>query len=163
MLNSGNIVTAEVLAVRVFGFFCVYDKQEIQVLIPDISWIASFNSCTQFASVGDLLQVKIIHVDAAGGRIAGTIKGMYPDPWESNQFEVGTIFSSKVMRHVDQADRCDGQSGYLVELIPGSYAMLCEQNISLTPGEHCSVIVNAVNRRQHAVRISLVSPNQKAC
>lgn len=157
MLVSGDIVTAEVLAVRVFGMFCMYDRQEIQVLIPEISWIASFNSCEQFASVGDLLQVEIIHVDAAGGRIAGTIKGMYADPWESNQFEVGTVFSSKVIRRVDQADRCDGRPGYLVELMPGAYAMLCSQNISLTPGERCSVIVNAVNRRQHAVRISLLS------
>lgn len=160
MLVSGDTVTAEVLAVRVFGIFCAYDKQEIQVLIPDISWIASFNSCTQFASPGDQLQVKIIHVDAAGGRIAGTIKGMYADPWESNQLEVGTIFSSKVIRRVDQANRCNERPGYLVELMPGAYAVLCAKNSSLTPGEHCSVIVNAVNRRQHAVRISLLSTEQ---
>ncbi|QDU50346.1 S1 RNA-binding domain-containing protein [Gimesia panareensis] len=157
MLVSGDIVTAEVLVVRVFGIFCVYDKQEIQVLIPEISWIASINSCVQFASPGDQLRVKIIHVDAAGGRIAGTIKGIYPDPWESNQFEVGTIYSSTVMRHIDQTDRCSGQPGYLVELVPGSYAMLCAQDISLKTGERCSIIVKEVNRQRHAVRVSLLS------
>ncbi len=160
MLVSGDIVTAEVLSVQVFGVFCAYDKQEIQVLIPEISWIASFNSCVQFASPGDQLRVKIIHVDAAGDRIAGTIKGMYADPWESNQFEVGTVFSSKVIRRVDQADRCDGQSGYLVELMPGAYAMLCAQHISLKVGETCSVILTEVDRQRHAVSISLLSIEQ---
>jgi ribosomal protein S1 len=157
MLVSGDIVTAEVLAVRVFGIFCAYDKQEIQVLIPEISWIACFNSCVQFAAPGDRLQVKIVHVDAVGGRIAGTIKGMYPNPWESDQFEVGTIFHSTVIRHVDQADRCAGQPGYLVELQPGAYAMLGAQHISLKVGERCSVIVNEVDRQRHAVRVSLLS------
>ena len=160
MLNSGDIVTAEVQAVHVFGMLCVYDRQEIQVLITEISWIASFNSCVQFASPGDQLRVKIIHVDAAGGRIAGTIKGMYADPWESNQFEVGTVFLSKVIRRVDQADRCDGLPGYLVELMPGAYAMLCAQHISLKVGETCSVILTEVDRQRHAVRISLLSIEQ---
>ena len=160
MLNSGDIVTAEVQAVHVFGMFCVYDRQEIQVLIPEISWIASFNSCVQFASPGDQLQVKIIHIDAAGGRIAGTIKRMYADPWESNPLEVGTIFSSKVIRRVDQADRCNERPGYLVELMPGAYAMLCAQHISLKVGETCSVILTEVDRQRHAVSISLLSIEQ---
>lgn len=157
MLAAGDIVTAEVLTVRGFGIFCSYDQQKILVLIPEISWIASFNSCEQFASPGDRLQVKIIRTDTKRGQIAGTIKGMYADPWESNQFEVGTIFASTVIRHIDQADRCDGQPGYLVELMPGAYTMLCARTISLKVGETCSVIVKEVHRQRHAVRVSLVA------
>lgn len=70
MLTTGQVVEVEVRTVAVFGVFCRHEDQEILVLIPEISWIASFSSCHQFAEPGDRWTVKIIHGDVGTGKIS---------------------------------------------------------------------------------------------
>ena len=50
MLATGQIVDVEVRSVAVFGLFCRGEEQEVLVLIPETSWVASFCSCQQFAA-----------------------------------------------------------------------------------------------------------------
>src|SRR5258708_2533798 len=102
MLAVGEIVEVEVQTVAVFGVFCRFEVQEVLVLIPETSWIASFCSCHQFAEAGDRFAVKIKHVDLGTGKIAASIRELYPTPWETGQLAPGTEHRARVVRYVDK-------------------------------------------------------------
>jgi small subunit ribosomal protein S1 len=152
MLKAGDVVEVEVRNVAVFGVFCRHGEQEILVLIPETSWVASFCSCEQFAQPGDRLTVKIIHVDAARGKIAASIKALHPDPWTTGELAPGTEHQARVVRYVEKADRCMDGPGYLIELIPGSYIMLCASSLSLKTGEQVAVVIRESDFSKRAVR-----------
>src|SRR5262245_30155398 len=125
MLTAGEVVEVEVRAVAVFGLFCRHGEQEVLVLIPETSWVASFCSCEQFAAPGDRFTVKGLHVDTASGKVSASIKAMHLDPWPGGLLAPGTEHQARVVRFVESADRCGGRAGYLLELLPGAYVMLC--------------------------------------
>jgi uncharacterized protein len=77
-LNPGDVVQAVVRKTAVFGLFCEYGTHEIQVLIPEISWIPSFASCEQVAAVGDELEVKIVHIDLHFKRTGTAVRARMP-------------------------------------------------------------------------------------
>jgi hypothetical protein len=155
-LVMGQIVEAEVEMVTVFGLFCRCAGRGALVLIPEISWIASFSACDQFAAPGDRFAVKVLHMDRAG-RIAASIRIIHPNPWPAGQLEVGAVFQAQVVRRVPAADRCANQPGYLIELLPGAYAMLCAADLALQPGQRCPVrIVDSDPRRRH-VQVELIT------
>jgi hypothetical protein len=154
MLASGQIVEVEVRAVAVFGLFCQYEEQEVLVLIPETSWVASYCSCQQFAAPGDRLTVKIIHVDAGRGKISASVKALHPDPWPGGLLTPGTEHRARVLRFVESADRCGDGPGYLLELLPGAYVMLCGGGPPLEVGEFCAVSVVGSDFSKRAVRVA---------
>jgi predicted RNA-binding protein with RPS1 domain len=154
MLAIGDVVEVEVRTVAVFGVFCRYQEQEVLVLIPETSWVASFCSCEQFAEVGDRLTVKVIHVDARTGKIAASIKALHPDPWASGELAPGTEHCGRVVRYVEKADRCKDGSGYLVEMIPGTYVMLCADGLALHADARVVVVIRESDFSKRAVRVS---------
>lgn len=107
MLVAGEVVEVEVRNVEVFGIFCSHHDQEILVLIPDISWVACFNSCRQFAEPGDRFFVKILNVDSNTGKVAASLKALHPDPWVAGLLKLGAIHRARVVRRVEKADRCN--------------------------------------------------------
>lgn len=155
MLKVGDVVDAEVTSVQVFGIFCRHGQEEMLVLIPETSWIASACSCEQYAQPGDTLTVRIIHIDVASGKIAATIKGRHPNPWETGQLNVGCRHEAVVVRHVERSDRCKDQPAYLLELMPGAFTMLCDTTKTLAPGDRVAVIIKSSNPRKLAVEIAL--------
>jgi len=155
MVEPGDVITAEVTSVQVFGVFCRHESQDMLITIPETSWIASFNSCKQFADHGDHLTVKIVHVDIKSGKISATIKGLYSDPWKTDQLKVGNSCTARVVRYVENSDRCDGNPAYLLELVPGAYVMLRADGLLLEPGQHRMVIIQESNSFNHSVRISI--------
>ena len=154
MLQIGDVVQATVTDVRVFGVFCSYNSNKLLVLIPDTSWIASFCSCEQFAEVGDELTVKIKNV-APTGEIAGTIKELHPNPWETHLLKIGTEHMARIVRFVPKADRCKDQAGYLVELVPGAFAMLCAGGCHFSAGDQIPVVIQQSDSFNHSVSLAL--------
>ena len=154
MLATGQVVEVEVCTVAVFGLFCRYEEQELLVLIPEISWIASFCACHQFAKPGDRLTVKIIHADVAAGKVSASIKALHPDPWTSNALAPGTEHQARVVRYVEKADRCNDGPGYLIELMPGAYVMLCANGSSLEAAQQLTVTVRESDFSKRAVRVA---------
>ncbi len=140
-LTAGQIVEVEVERVAVFGLFCRYEDIELLVLIPEVSWIASFASCEQVADLGDRLTVQIIHADQPTGRVSASIKKMYPNPWENGSLEPGQEHQARVIRYVENADRCEGDPAYLIELVPGALVMLCADGVKLEKDQRCEVTV----------------------
>jgi predicted RNA-binding protein with RPS1 domain len=157
MLKVGDVVDAEVTNVQVFGIFCRHGQEDMLVVIPETSWIASFCSCNQFAQPGDTLKVKVLHIDTGSGRIAATIKGRHSDPWETDQLNVGCRYDALVIRHVDKSDRCSDQPACLLELLPGAFTMLCDATKTLRRGDYAAVMITSSNPGKRAVQITLVN------
>jgi predicted RNA-binding protein with RPS1 domain len=154
MLATGQIVEVEVQTVAVFGLFCRHDGQEVLVLIPETSWVASYCSCHQFAAPGDRLTVKVIHVDAGSGKVSASVKALHPDPWPVRLLAPGTEHQARVVRFVESADRCGDGPGYLLELLPGAYVMLCGGGLPLEEGQTCAVTVVESDFSKRAVRVA---------
>ncbi len=155
MVKVGDIIEVEVKKTEVYATWCSFEGETVLVLIPDTSWVASFNSCQQFAEPSDRLTVKIVNVDQSSGKIAASIRGAFPNPWESNEFRIGCQFMARVVRYVPVADRCGDQPGYLLELIPGSYVMLCAEGRTYTSNERIAVLITETNPARRAVKVSL--------
>jgi predicted RNA-binding protein with RPS1 domain len=153
MLAVGQIVEVEVTKSEVFGLFCHYQGDELLVLIPEISWTASFCSCKQVAVPGDRITVKIIHTDSASGKISASMKAIYPDPWADGRLVAGNRYDARVVRRVEQADRCDNRPGYLMELFPGAYAMWCAEGVSLESNQRCEVVIQEANFSRRSVKL----------
>ncbi|MFO1043694.1 MAG: hypothetical protein U0941_18075 [Planctomycetaceae bacterium] len=159
MLAVGATVTVEVTSPHVFGVFCRYASNEMLVVIPETSWIASFNSCLQFAEVGDLVTVKILNIDTATGKIAASIRALHPDPWETRKIVVGASYDARVVRLVESADRCDNKAAYLIELFPGAYAMLPVGDHKVSRGQYVKVRILAADWRQSSVVVGWMYPS----
>lgn len=151
MLDVGATVTAEVTSPQVFGLFCRHASNEMLVVIPETSWIASFNSCLQFAEVGDLLTVKILNIDIPTGKIAASIRALHPNPWEAGKITIGASYEARVVRFVESADRCNDKSAYLIELFPGAYAMIPAGDHKVSSGQIVAVKILAADLRQASV------------
>jgi len=159
-LHVGQVVDVTVKSVQVFGLFCQYDcDTELLVLIPEVSWIASFCSCEQIADVGDSITVVILRVDEPSGKISASIKKRFNNPWGSGALDIGQTHNASVMRRVTKADRCDDGPAYLLEIIPGAYAMLCTSDTSMVAGDSCKVTI--VNSNPVAQSIAITRVNFK--
>jgi len=154
MLKTGDVVDVEVCAIAVFGVFCRHEEEELLVRIPEISWVASFCSCEQVAQPGDRLTVKIIHVDAASGKISGSITALHPNPWATGELAPGIEHQARVVRYVAKAERCVGGPAYLIELIPGAYVILCANGHSLEAGERVAVVIQESDVTKRALRVT---------
>jgi hypothetical protein len=154
MLTAGQVVEVEVRTAAVFGLFCRHGEQEVLVLAPEISWVASFCSCAQFAAPGDRFTVKVVHADPASGKVSASIKAMHPDPWAGGLLAPGTERQARVARFVESADRCGDGPGYLLELLPGAYAILCGGVPPMEVGQTCGVTVVESNFSKRAVRVA---------
>ena len=99
------------------------------------------------------LTVKIINVDPPSGKISASIKAQHVDPWTKGQLGSGTDCEAHVVRFVEKADRCKDGPGYLLELMPGAFAMLCADGLSLEIGQKITVTVNESDYSKRAVSV----------
>jgi hypothetical protein len=159
-LKTGDVVRAVVRKTAVFGLFCEYGSHKILVLIPEISWIPSFASCEQVATVGDELEVKIVHIDRERNKIAGSLVALHPEsnPWHGAwQLGVGDVLEATVVRWVEKADRCGDAGGYLLALRPAALVMLCGQEAGrFKNGDTVTVKVTALDARTRQIMVARV-------
>jgi ribosomal protein S1 len=156
----GDVVRAKVSRVEIFGAFCEFEDQEILVLIPEVSWIASFASCQEVISIGDELEVEILHVNENPRAISASVRANHPksNPWDKRwSIRVGDEISANVLRWVEKPHRCHDSGGYLLALRPSALVMLCGVEAGrLKACDECQVVVTAVDALKHQVRVSLV-------
>lgn len=158
-LQIGEKLKVTVTAVAEFGIFCQWQNHSILVTIPETSWIASYNSCVQFAAVGDTHEIIIRSVDPTGEKISASIRALYSDPWQENSLVIGSIHLAKIVRYVEQADRCNNQPAYLVELMPGAYAMLCVRGQTFQKGDLCEVMITETTPEKRSVKLAMHTIN----
>jgi hypothetical protein len=155
MLIPGQVVEVEVQKVAVFGAFCRCQDQEVLLLIPETSWVASYCSCDQFTAPGDRLLVKILHVDPSTGKASATIRGLHPDPWADGRLVPGLEYLARVVRHIAAADRCGHRPGFLLELMPGTFVVLCYGDQALQPRQQVRVVVRESDFSKRSVTVAL--------
>jgi predicted RNA-binding protein with RPS1 domain len=155
MLEAGQVVEVEVRTVAGFGLLCLHGDQDVRVLIPETSWVASYCSCVQFASPGDRFTVKVLHVDAPSGKVSASIRALYPNPWSTGALAVGTTHNARVVRPVEHADRCGDAPGWLLELVPGAFVVLCHGGTRLEDAASCVVMVQAADPSSRSVQVAL--------
>ena len=154
MVAAGEVLDVEVLSVAPFGLFCRAEGQDVLVLIPETSWIASFCSCQQFAEPGDRFRVQVLHADVESGKVSASIRALYQDPWPYGWLAPGTEHRARVVRFIESADRCGDRPGYLLELMPGAYVVLCGSESE--SGQYCAVTVISSDFSKRAVRVALM-------
>ena len=127
-----------------FGAFC----------IPETSCVASYCSCDQFTAPGDRLRVKVLHIDPGTGQVSATIQGLYQNPWADGRLAPGSEHRARVVRYVEAADRCEGGPGWLLELVPGAFVMLCGGGRTLERGQEVRVVIRESDVTKRAVTIA---------
>jgi hypothetical protein len=79
-----------------------------------------------------------------------------PNPWLNGSITTGVVLDARVVRYVEKADRCGDNPGYLLEIVPGGYAMLCADGVSLKEGQTRRVSVQQCNSARRSVVLALV-------
>lgn len=158
-MEIGQKLKVTVTAAAEFGIFCQWQEHSLLVVIPETSWIAAYNSCLQFAAIGDTHEVLIRNIDPTEAKIGASIRALYPDPWLQNGLAKGSIHQAKIMRYVEQADRCENRPAYLVEIMPGAFAMLCAEKLTFQKNDLCKVIITESTPEKRAIKLALHSVN----
>lgn len=159
MIELNRIIEVTVLSPQVFGVFCEYTGKEMLLLIPETSWVASYNSALQFAQKGDQFKVKVIAYSEEKDQYSISIRSMYPNPWKNDSFKVGDIYRSFIRHKVNEPDRLDCNLGYLVEIIPGSFVMLDPEGENFEENDICEVIITHKDEQKRALKIKLTKAN----
>ena len=158
-IQVGQKITVTVTKVAEFGVFCQWKEKTVLIVIPETSWIASYNSCLQFTSPGDTHEVLITGINSTGSDLSASIRALYPNPWLQNSLAYGTIHRAKIVRSVEQSDRCNNCAAYLVEIMPGTYAMLCDEEFALQKDDFCSVVITESTPEKYSIKLALYSHN----
>jgi ribosomal protein S1 len=158
-IQVGKKITVTVTKVAEFGVFCQWQDKTGLIVIPETSWIASYNSCLQFTSTGNTHEVLITSIDSTGSDFSASIRALYPNPWLQNSLAYGTIHRAKIVRSVEQSDRCNNCTAYLVEIMSGAYAMLCEEQLTLKKDDFCNVIITESTPEKYSIKLASYSHN----
>jgi len=133
------------------------------VHVSEISWSKTATP-DEILKPGDRLRVKVLGIDAAGGksqlRIGLSIKQLEEDPWLSveDKFREGDVVRGKVTRCMN--------FGAFVEIAPGIEGMVHISELSYTrrvhkteeivnPGDAVNVVVKAVDTEKKRISLSL--------
>ena len=166
-LTPGEVVRATARSVRPFGIFFECRGHDLLVLIPETSWTACYAGCEEIARPGDQFAVKVLRAVGGSDQYVGSMRDAYPDsdPWCGRwTLRAGQVVPAKVVRAVERADRCGGREGYLLELRPAAYAMLCaaadaadaaDAAPPLEVGQTREVVVTEANPHRRDVRVEL--------
>jgi small subunit ribosomal protein S1 len=101
-LQDGEVVEGTVKNLTDYGAFVDLGGVDGLLHITDIAW-GKIGHPSEKLSVGDRIQVKILHYDREKGKVSLGLKQTLPDPWESvpESYPVGTRIEGKVVSTTD--------------------------------------------------------------
>jgi small subunit ribosomal protein S1 len=101
-LQPGDIASGLVTNLCDFGAFVDLGGLEGLIHISELSW-GRVGHPADALERGQQIQVYILEVDRAGGRIALSIKRLRPDPWETvqNRYKIGEMVEGVITNVVD--------------------------------------------------------------
>ena len=101
-LEEGQVVEGAVKNLTDYGAFVDLGGVDGLLHITDIAW-GKIGHPSEKLSVGDRIQVKILHYDREKGKVSLGLKQTLPDPWESvpERYPVGTRIEGKVVSTTD--------------------------------------------------------------
>ncbi len=117
-----------------FGFFLELEEGIDGLLhISDLSWTEKIKHPSQFAQVGDTLDIKILNINQEERRLALGHKQIEDNPWEVFEgiFKLGSVHEGTVIVTIDK--------GAIVELPYGIKGFCFNKNLALKDGKVASV------------------------
>ncbi len=124
-IEIGKIIRGEVKNITDFGAFVDVGGIDGLLHVTDMSW-GRVKHPSQVVSVGDKIEVMVLHFDSESERISLGLKQKSPNPWQSveRRYPVGTVVHGKVVSMTDY--------GAFVQLEEGIEGMVHVSEMSWT-------------------------------
>jgi small subunit ribosomal protein S1 len=109
-----------------YGLFIeLADSMGGMMRISDLSWVKKFNHPSEFAKVGDELDVVILEVDSERRKISLGHKQLESDPWDTyeSDYRAGTIHKGEVIKKDEKGFEVMFE-GFLQAFSPNKHARL---------------------------------------
>lgn len=119
----GQVMEGIVTAVTPYGIFVNADGLDGLVHVSEISW-DKVENVTNFAKVGDRMQVKLIDISEDGRRVAYSIKQLSDDPW--NEVSADFTVGSKVKGTITEIE----DYGVIVKIAEGVTGLIHRSELS---------------------------------
>ena len=151
-LEEGMVITGEVRRLVEFGAFVDVGGVDGLIHITDLSW-SRVKEASEVVKPGQRIQVKVLKLDPARGRISLGYKQLLPQPWDNveERYPVDSIVAGKVVRITD--------FGCFVELERGLDGLV---HISQCAPNKIAKVEDAVQVGQEVhVKVLSVDPAQK--
>ncbi|MBK9769323.1 MAG: 30S ribosomal protein S1 [Candidatus Obscuribacter sp.] len=157
-LESGQVVTGEVVRIADFGAFIDLGGLDGLLPISEISW-ERVSHPSDVLKVGQMVTTKVLKVDQEKGHISLSLKQMQPDPWKEieDKFNEGQVVNGTV--------RKIQSFGAFVQIYPGVDALLPTVEMSETPitkpeevvqvGQQVKAIIKKFSPKEHKISLSL--------
>src|SRR5271156_3866191 len=157
-LESGQVVTGEVVRIADFGAFIDLGGLDGLLPISEISW-ERVSHPSDILKVGQIVTTKVLKVDRDKGHISLSLKQMQPDPWREieDKFQDGQVVTGKV--------RKIQSFGAFVQIYPGVDALLPTTEMSEQPnvkpeevvqvGQSVKAIIKKFSPKEHKISLSL--------
>ncbi len=97
-LKIGNIYPGTVKAITDFGAFVDLGGVDGLLHVTDMSW-SKIAHPSEVVALGDKIEVMILNMDQASGKVSLGLKQRLPDPWQEveNKFSAGSKLKGKVV------------------------------------------------------------------
>ena len=115
-LEVGAVLEGKVTGITKFGAFVeIAPHVDGLIHVNDMSW-RRVKDPAELVKVGDLVQVTVLSVDPARGRIGLSLRDVNANPWKNIPVTEGQIVTGTVVKTID--------SGAFVEIAPGHDGMV---------------------------------------
>jgi len=157
-LESGQVVTGEVVRIADFGAFIDLGGLDGLLPISEISW-ERVSHPSDVLKVGQMVTTKVLKVDQEKGHISLSLKQMQPDPWKEieDKFNEGQTVNGTV--------RKIQSFGAFVQIYPGVDALLPTVEMSDQPtakpeeivqvGQQVKAVIKKFSPKEHKISLSL--------
>ncbi|MCM8773731.1 MAG: S1 RNA-binding domain-containing protein [Candidatus Omnitrophica bacterium] len=123
----GSIIKGSIVNIQNYGLFVELEKGiEGLVHISEISWSRKYINLNESFAIGDIVEAKVIGVDAAEKRISLSIKQIEKDPWEDIEslVNIDSVVKGKVIGF--------GENCAYIELDNGLEGIIYNEDLSWT-------------------------------
>ncbi|MFZ2040778.1 MAG: 30S ribosomal protein S1 [Desulfobacterales bacterium] len=153
-IHEGKVMAGTVKNITEYGVFVDLGGLDGLLHITDISW-GRVKHPSEMYSVGDKIQVKVLHLDLEKERVSLGVKQLVPDPWTTaaSKYPVGSRVNGKVVSLTDY--------GAFVELEEGIEGLIHVSEMSWTRKvRHPSKVVS-VGEMVDAVVLDIKPDNRR--
>lgn len=151
-LQKGQICRGKVVRIADFGAFVDLGGMDGLVHRSELSW-KRVKDCSEVVRRGDEVDVMVLFVDNAEGKISLSLKRALPDPWETltEKFKVGQIVEGRVTKVA--------KSYVFVEITDGIEGLVPLSELANKRISHPSEVVN--RGEQVTVKIMGLKPQER--
>lgn len=163
-LAEGQVREGTVRAIKDFGAFVDLGGLDGLIHIGQLSW-AHVKHPNELLQIGQKVQVKVLKIDSAGGRISLSLRDLQNDPWKSaaSNYPVGELVQGKVTRTTDFGAFVELEAGVegLIHISELDHARVFRVTDILKPGDPVEAKVVSFDPEKRRLGLSRKAAIQK--